>query len=231
MNRRNFIKLGVLGTGAAWAGVEPLQSQGPPNPAPSASATLVGMPICIAPLAQRELDPLFDDMRQRAGVNALFPFIYSHEPHRAGVPATGFHGGNYAMPHMEYYRDTPLTLPDMHAPEFGGVDVLARVIPAARRHGIRTFCFLLEDNVLPSAVPHWETLYEVDRHDRRTTGHPGGPCFNNHRGRDHRRREFGVGRLRALRASCCQPAAANHRPACARCVDSKDAAPLRYRCV
>ena len=184
MNRRNFIKLGVLGTGAAWAGVEPLQSQGPPNPAPSASATLVGMPICIAPLAQRELDPLFDDMRQRAGVNALFPFIYSHEPHRAGVPATGFHGGNYAMPHMEYYRDTPLTLPDMHAPEFGGVDVLARVIPAARRHGIRTFCFLLEDNVLPSAVPHWETLYEVDRHDRRTTGHPGGPCFNNPRYRN-----------------------------------------------
>ena len=49
------------------------------------------MPIGVAPLAQRELDPLFDDMRTRAGVNALFTFIYTHEPHRAGscvkVPA------------------------------------------------------------------------------------------------------------------------------------------------
>ena len=28
---------------------------------------------------------MFDDMRTRAGVNALFTFIYTHEPHRAGV--------------------------------------------------------------------------------------------------------------------------------------------------
>ena len=182
MNRRNFIKLGVVGTGAAWAGVEPSPGEDIPNPtSPKPAVTMIGMPICVAPLAQRELDPLFDDMRQRAGVNALFPFIFSHEPHRAGVPATNFRGGNYAMPHMQYYKDTPLNLQDMRAPEFGGVDVLARVIPVARRHGIKTFCFLLEDNVLPAAVPHWETLYEVDHHGRRTAGHPGGPCFNNPR--------------------------------------------------
>jgi hypothetical protein len=28
-------------------------------------------------------------------------------------------------------------------------------------------------------VKNWESLYEVDHHGRRTTGHPGGPCFNN----------------------------------------------------
>ncbi len=67
----------------------------------------------------------------------------------------------------------------MRAPEFGDVDVLARIIPASRKHGIRTFCFLLEDNTRPAAVPNWESLYEVDHHGRRTTGHPGGPCFNN----------------------------------------------------
>ena len=139
------------------------------------------MPISVAPLVQRDLDAMFADMRTRAGVNALFPFIYTHEPHRAGVEAPeNFHGGNYARPHMEFYKDTPLTLQDMSAPEFGGVDVLERVIPVAKKHGIRVFPFILEDNQLPAAVKtNWESLYEVDHHGRRTTGHPGGPCFNN----------------------------------------------------
>jgi hypothetical protein len=67
----------------------------------------------------------------------------------------------------------------MRAPEFGDVDVLARVIPVAKKHGIRTFPFLLEDNTMPAAVKNWASLYEVDHHGRPTTGHPGGPCFNN----------------------------------------------------
>jgi hypothetical protein len=178
MNRREFIKLGAAGAGAAVAGVESLPGE-PATASTSKPTTTVAIPISVAPLAQRELDPIFDDMRTRAGVNALFAFIYSHEPHRAGVEATGFHGGNYARPHMEFYKDSPLTLEDMRAPEFGELDVLERVIPIARRHGIRTFCFLLEDNNLPAAVKRWESLYEVDHHGRRTTGHPGGPCYNN----------------------------------------------------
>ena len=122
---------------------------------------------------------MFADMRDRAGVNVLFPFIYSHEPHRAGVDAANFHGGNYAHPHMQFYKDTPLTLQDMSAPEFGGADMLEKIIPIAKKHGIRVFCFLLEDNTLPASVKNWESLYEVDHHGRRTTGHPSGPCFNN----------------------------------------------------
>ncbi len=179
MNRRTFIKYSVVGAGAALAGVKTLQ--GGIIPVQPKASTMVGMPICVAPLADRDLDPLFEDMRKRAGVNALFPFIYSHEPHRAGVPPSPhFHGGNYARPNMQYYKDLPLTFEDMHAPEFGGIDVLARVIPIARRHGIRVFCFVLEDNQLPPLVAaHWEPLYEVDHHGNRTAGHPGGPCFNN----------------------------------------------------
>jgi len=178
MNRRKFIQLGIVGASAALAGVKPGRSE--PVAAASKSVAMVAMPISIAPLAYGDLDVMFADMRDRAGVNALFPFMYSHEAHRAGVEAAGFHGGNYAQPHMRYYKDTPITLADMTPPEFGNVDILARVIPIARKHGIRVFPFLLEDNSLPEAVKaDWANLYEVDHHGRRTTGHPGGPCFNN----------------------------------------------------
>jgi hypothetical protein len=177
MNRRKFIQLGVVGTGALVTGIDSLRGQPATDAKPP---TMVAMPISIAPLAQRDLDAIFSDMRERAGVNALFPFIYTHEPHRAGVPpGPAFHGGNYARPHMQYYKDTPLTLDDMRAPEFGDVDILERVIPVAQKHGIRVFPFLLEDNTLPSTVPDWQSLYEVDHHGRPTKGHPGGPCFNN----------------------------------------------------
>jgi hypothetical protein len=178
MNRRHFIKLGVVGTGAALAGVEAVSAQNlPPAAKPS---TLVAIPISVAPLATGDLDAMFDDMRNRAGANALFPFIYTHEPSRAGLErSAGFHGGNYATPHMEFYKDTQQGFADLRAPEFGDVDVLARVIPVARKHGIRMFPFLLEDNALPAAVPHRQAFYEVDHHGRPTAKRPGGPCFNN----------------------------------------------------
>src|SRR6516162_1680576 len=151
MNRRNFIKLGVVGAGAALAGIEPAPGEQTTNPTSTKSPAIIAIPVGVAPLAQQELDPIFDDMRTRAGVNTLFTFIYTHEPHRAGVVLEGsrpnsFHGGNYARPHMQFYKDTPLTLADMNAPEFGGVDVLERVIPVAKKHGIRVFPFILEDN-------------------------------------------------------------------------------------
>ena len=182
MERRDFIRIAALGAGAALTGAKVLRggtAQAAPPAAPAHPATLVGLPISVAPLAEGDLAALFDDMRRRAGVNALFPFIYSHEPHRSAAKTGQFHGGNHAIPHLQYYHDTPLTYEDMRAPEFGDVDVLARVIPVARRHGIGTFCFLLEDNTRLANIPHWEALYEVDHHGRRTDRHPGGPCYNN----------------------------------------------------
>lgn len=146
--------------------------------APPRPGTMVGIATSVAPVAQPDLNRIFDDLQQRAGVNALFPFIYTHISRRAGVPDADFHGGNYAIPHMEYYRDTILTYEDMRAPEFGDVDVLARLIPAARQRGIKTFAWIIEDNQL-APVARWESLYEVDFHGRRMRRHPSGPCNNN----------------------------------------------------
>jgi len=79
MKRRDFIRIAALGAGAALTGAKVLRGEPSPAAAPAAPgrpATMVGMPISVAPLAEGDLDALFDDMRRRAGVNALFPFIY-----------------------------------------------------------------------------------------------------------------------------------------------------------
>ncbi len=81
MNRRKFLQLGVLGTGAVLTGAESLRGDSATNALIVARAakasTMVAMPISIAALVQRDLDAMFADMRDRAGVNALFPFMYS----------------------------------------------------------------------------------------------------------------------------------------------------------
>jgi hypothetical protein len=130
------------------------------------------------PLAGKQLEPFLDDVQHRAGVNALFPFIYTYAPSTAAMPAKEFRGGNFAIPHMQFYKHTSLTYDDMRAPDFGDVDVLERTIAAAKKRGIKTFAWIIEDHShTPS--PHWEKLYEIDFHGRPALKHPAGPCFNN----------------------------------------------------
>jgi hypothetical protein len=176
LNRREALKAtAAIGVTAALSPLAELVAV--ETPAARRAAT-IGIQIGAAPLARLDLDRLFDDLQTRAGVNALFPFIYGYLNTWAGMPAAGFRGGNFALPHMQFYKDTNLTYEDMRAPEFGDVDVLARTIPAARRRGIKTFAWILEDN-RRVPLPHWEPFYEMDFQGRRADSHPAGPCYNN----------------------------------------------------
>jgi hypothetical protein len=179
LTRRDVLKTGAA-MGIAALGAAALQSQpaGAAEVAPQRPAPTIGIASGPPPFAREDLDRLFDHLRASAGVNALFPFIYTYVNTTAGMPAAGFRGGNFATPHMQYYQRTSLTYQDMRAPDFGGIDVLARTIPVAQKHGMKTFAWILEDNKrMPS--PSWNDLYEVDFHGRRAEGHPSGPCYNN----------------------------------------------------
>ena len=44
-----------------------------------------------------------------------------------------FHGGNYATPHPEFYRNT--VLKQTRAPDHGDLDIVAAVLPAAKKRG------------------------------------------------------------------------------------------------
>jgi hypothetical protein len=173
LTRRDLLKT------AAAIGIASLaraaEAQTPPA---SRKRPTIGIQMGLPPLATGDLDRLFDDLNQRAGVNALFPFIYTYAHVTAGMPAQGFRGGNFAIPHMQYYKQTSLTYDDMRALDFGKLDVMARIIPAAKKHGMKTFAWVLEDHDhAPSAS--WNKLYEVDFHGRPALAHPAGPCYNN----------------------------------------------------
>ena len=181
MNRREFLAMTATTAGAALAGSKLLGSDTAAAPAkPKRGEAVIAMPISTQPLFKPDLDRILEDMRVRGGVNVLMPFIYTHETHRAGVEPDfpKFRGGNYAIPHMQYYKDTSLTYEDMRATEFGDVDGLDRVVAAGKKHGIKVYPWIIEDNHCPD-IPRWQPLYEVDSHGRRSTGHPAGPCKNN----------------------------------------------------
>jgi hypothetical protein len=171
MKGRDFVRLAATTAGGAWAAARAA-------PAAARAAPLVGLASSAEPLARPDLGRLLDELQGRCGVNAFFPFIYTHIAEWVGVRRPDFRGGNYAIPHMQYYRDTVLTYEDMRGPEFGDLDLLERAITFGRPRGIKTFAWILEDNQRPK-IPHWEQLYEVDFHGRRADRHPAGPCYNN----------------------------------------------------
>jgi len=181
MTRREALKTATaIGVTAALSPLSALADVAMAEPAVRKAAT-ISIATSPAPFAKQDVGRLLDDLQQRAGVNAILPFMYTHGAVRAGLPAEGFRGGNFAIPHMEYYKDTGFTYEDMRGTEFGDVDVFARLIPAAHKRGVKVFGWIIEDNQCPAAIPHWEPLYEVDFHGRRAKGHPGGPCYNNPR--------------------------------------------------
>jgi hypothetical protein len=166
---------------AAALGVAALAENSIAQTSPTATVKkppTIGIQMGIPPLATGDLDRVFGQLSDLGGVNALFPFIYTYAHVTAGMPAQGFHGGNFGIPHMQYYAATSLKYADMRAPDFGQLDVMARIIPVAKKHGMKTFAWILEDHDhSPSAA--WEGLYEIDFHGRRALSHPSGPCYNN----------------------------------------------------
>src|SRR5581483_1810323 len=151
MNRREFLKASAFGAGATLATPELLRAQTPtakPKVQRSAAEVratmkkepLVGIQLGMAPLLA-DLSRVYDDLQSRAGVNALFPFIYGNTARWAGMPPKNYRGGNYATPHLQYYKGTNLTLADLRAPEAGRVDVLERMITAGQSRRVKTFAW------------------------------------------------------------------------------------------
>lgn len=173
MNRREFL------TTAAAAPM--VQSAAPPK--------MVGIQVGAVSFVDEGVDTVLDIFQQRAFVNTLFLAVFTYGRGIAGRQVPGqplpdhgrqeydlsFHGGNYARPHAQYYRDT--VLKETRAPDHGDLDIIEAVLPAVRQRGMKLVCWL--EDVWRSDVPNIEKLQEVDLYGRRRST----LCFNNP---DHR---------------------------------------------
>jgi hypothetical protein len=134
---------------------------------------VVGIQLGAGPLAG-DVDKLLNTLHTVGGLNALFVFAFGHEARFIPMGQQGFRGGNYAIPHMQYYQGSGLSYDDLRAPEFPQVDILERTMKATRKGGFKTFVIVEEAEGQPPTAP-WQAFYEIDYLGRRQRN----PCSNN----------------------------------------------------
>jgi len=167
VNRREFLKLTAgAGAGLAVPGVA----------FPSPSKTMIGIQVGAVSFVDEGTEQVLDNLQKRACVNTLFLAVFTYGRGIAGRQIPGqplpdhgkqeydlnFHGGNFATPHAEFYKNT--VLKETRAPDHGNLDILAEVLPTARKRGMKVICWL--EDVFRSDLPNIEKLQERDLHGR-----------------------------------------------------------------
>jgi hypothetical protein len=164
MDRREFLEASTVLAGGALLG----QLPGAPGAAPPMLGIQGGAVSCVVD----GTDAVLDGLREMAAINTLFVAAFTYGRGIAGrqlpnqpLPDHGkqeydtstVHGGNYATPHPHYYRNTAIA-PE-HAPDHGAYDVLADVIPKARRRDMKVIVWF--EDVIGSGVPGFDRAREV----------------------------------------------------------------------
>lgn len=167
VNRRDFLKI-AAGAGAAFA----LPAAG----YPAASSKMIGIQVGAVSFVDEGTEKVLDVLQERACLNTLFLAVFTYGRGIAGRQIPGqplpdhgkqeydlnFHGGNFATPHAQYYQNT--VLKDTRAPDHGDLDILAEVLPAARKRGMKVVCWL--EDVFRGDLPNIEKLQERDLYGR-----------------------------------------------------------------
>src|SRR5215471_578235 len=163
MDRREFLESSAtLAGGALLARVAGEQSPPP----------MLGIQVGAVSFVDEGTDVVLDSLHEMAAINTLFVASFTYGRGIAGrqlpnqpLPDHGrqeydtstFHGGNYATPHPQYYKDTALA-PEK-APDHGNYDVLADVVPKAHRRGMKVIAWF--EDVIAASVPGYDKAREV----------------------------------------------------------------------
>jgi len=170
MNRREFIEGTAAAVGAAtFAWTDDLQGQGiAPRP--------IGIQVGAVSFVDEGTDKVLDIFAETANINTLFlaTFTYGRgiggrQPRGSPLPDHGkqeyddnYHGGNFATPHPQYYKNTSIA--PQKAPDHPDYDVIADVLPRAHKRGMKVICWY--EDVFRKEVPGLDKAFEVDVHGK-----------------------------------------------------------------
>ncbi len=137
---------------------------------------MIGIQVGAVSFVDEGTEKVLDILQERGGVNTLFLAVFTYGRGIAGRQIPGqplpdhgkqeydlnFHGGNFATPHPQYYKNT--VLQNLRAPDHGNLDILAEVLPAAKKRGMKVICWL--EDVFRDDLPNIKKVQEVDLHGR-----------------------------------------------------------------
>lgn len=151
---------------------------------------LIAMQVGAVSFVDEGVEQVLDNLQNLAGVNTLFlaNFTYTRGTGGRQVPGQpfpdhgkheydlGFTGGNFGGAHPEYYRRTIFKPEDFRAKDHGDWNIMDEVIPAAKRRGLKTYCWIEESSGLAQAqkIPNYANVLEQDPRGIRGKR----PCFN-----------------------------------------------------
>ena len=169
LSRRAFMKL-TAQTGAALA-MPPLGETAP------SSSKMIGIQIGAISFVDEGTERVLDMLQEHASVNTLFLAVFTYGRGIAGRQIPGYplpdhgkqeydlhyHGGNFATPHPRFYKNT--VIQPAHAPDHGNLDILAEVLPAAKKRGMKVICWM--EDVFRSDLPNIDQVQERDLYGRK----------------------------------------------------------------
>src|SRR2546428_3406070 len=180
MDRRTFLEGSTLLVGGAVLkrGSETAAFAAAPR-SDVADQRMIGIQVGAVSFVDEGTDKVLDGLREMAAVNTLFLATFTYGRGIAGRQIRGnalpdhgkqeyddnFRGGNFATPHLQYFRKTSIT-PEK-APDHPGYDVIADVLPAAQRRGIKVICWF--EDVFHRDVPGFEKAVELDVNGKPTS--------------------------------------------------------------
>jgi len=159
-------------------------------PATKAQATvpakMMGIQVGAVSFVDEGIEKVLDTFQNDAAINTLFIATFTYGRGIAGRQVPGqplpdhgaqtydtgtFYGGSYTAVDPKYFADTPFK--SFRAPDLGNFDVLAEVIPSARKRGMKTICWF--EDVFRKDLPGIDQLEEKELSGANATT----LCFNN----------------------------------------------------
>src|SRR5436309_14980905 len=129
----------------------------------AADPPMIGIQVGAVSFVDEGTDKVLDGFQELAAINTLFLATFTYGRGIAGRQLCGqplpdhgkqeyddaFRGGNFATPHAQFYRRTSIA-PEK-APDHAAYDVIADVVPAARRRRMRLYCWF--EDVFRQDIP------------------------------------------------------------------------------